>query len=185
MTTASGRVSKDALLPSSGFAFGGGTKPLSELVFKKYDLDNNGWLSRNELRSMCYDMGYYLSDDEIAWAWTVLDKNGSGTIDYNEFAEWWKKSSRFDHLKMPNEQQAHLLCRVVEIFRSYDKTNIGSLDRAQFTTMVHELIDEGIINGSEHLACEFEQIDRSHDERININELIAWLINVGVLRNNA
>ncbi|CAF0889906.1 unnamed protein product [Rotaria sordida] len=184
MTAASGRTRKDAPLSPSRFAFGGKTKPLSELMFKKYDVDNNGSISCNELRSLCYDLGYYLSDDEIAWAWTVMDKDGSGTIDYNEFTEWWRTSSRFEYLKMPNEQQAHLLGRVIEIFRSYDKTNTGTLDRAQFTAMIQDLVEEGILNGSGHLACEFDEIDRSHDERININELIAWLINIRVLGND-
>ncbi|CAF2503605.1 unnamed protein product [Rotaria sp. Silwood2] len=143
----------------------------------------SGSISRDELRFLCYDLGYYLSDNEIAWALTIIDKDGSGKIDYNEFTKWWKTSSRFEYLKMPNEQQERLLGRVVEIFRSHDKTNTGSLDRSQFTTMIQDLIEEGILNGSGHLASEFEEIDHSHDERININELIAWLKNVGVLGN--
>ncbi len=132
---------------------------------------------------MCYDLSYYLSDDELAWAWTLIDKDGSGLIDYREFAEWWKTSSRFEHLKMPNEKQVLLLCRVAEICRSYDKMNTGTLDRAHFSAVCQALIQEGILNDNGHQACDFDEIDHSHDGRINFNELIAWLKNVGILDN--
>jgi calcium-binding protein CML len=144
-----------------------------------------GSISRAELRSLCYDLGYYLSDDELTWAWTIIDKDGSGMIDYREFAEWWKTSSRFEHLKMPNEQQTLLLIRVAEICRSYDKINIGTLDRTQFTALCQTLIQEGILNANEYQACSFDEIDRSHDGRIHFNELIAWLKNIGILNNGS
>ncbi|CAF4417073.1 unnamed protein product, partial [Adineta steineri] len=121
-----------------------------------------------------------LSDDELAWAWTIMDKDGSGMIDYNEFAEWWKTSSRFEHLKMPNEKEAILLSRVAEICRSHDTHNTGTLDRAQFTSVCQTLTQEEILNANEHQACNFDEIDRGHDGRINFNELIAWFKNVGL-----
>ncbi len=142
-----------------------------------------GSISRDELRSLCYDLGYYLSDDELAWAWTIMDKDGSGMIDYREFAEWWKTSSRFEHLKMPNEKQAFILSRVAEICRSYDKNNKGTLDRTQFTSVCQTLVLEGILNTNGYQACDFDEIDRSHDGRINFNELITWLKNIGILDN--
>jgi hypothetical protein len=202
MTTANGSKKYGAPLPPSSFAFGGRTKPISQLMFNKYDVDESGKIaivvfsfkelflfsclgsiSRDELRSLCYDMGYYLSDDELTWAWTVMDKDGNGTIDYNEFAEWWKTSSRFEHLKMPNKEQAVLLHRLIEIFRSYDKDDTGTLNQTQFTAMCQALIQEDILNAKDHQACDFDEIDRSHDGRINFNELIAWFKNVGLFDN--
>ena len=42
MATADGNKKYGFPLPPSSFAFGGGTKPVSQLMFNKYDLDNNG-----------------------------------------------------------------------------------------------------------------------------------------------
>jgi hypothetical protein len=42
MTTANGNKKYGSPLPPSSFAFGGGTKPVSQLMFNKYDLDHNG-----------------------------------------------------------------------------------------------------------------------------------------------
>ena len=84
---------------------------------------------------------------------------------------------------MPNEQQAQRLCRIIEIFRSYDKENEGSLDRNQFTDVIQILTDEGLLNASKHPARVFDEVDRSGDGQINFNELIAWFINVGIFNN--
>ena len=128
-------------------------------------------------------MGYYLSDNELAWAWTVMDKDGSGHIDYREFADWWKTSSRFENLKMLNDQQTILLCQVAEIFRSYDVANQGTLDRTQFRALSQDLIRDGILDTNAHQTCQFDEIDRGHDGRIHFNELIAWFKDIGILDN--
>lgn len=141
----------------------------------------SGSISREELRSLCYDMGYYLSDDELEWAWTIIDKDGDGKIDYHEFLAWWRTSSRFEHLRLPNTFQCQLICHIAEIFRSYDKHNRGKLNKHEFDKMRRDLVRHHIINEKNHQACQFEEIDRGHDGSINFNELIAWFKDVGVL----
>jgi calcium-binding protein CML len=140
-----------------------------------------GSISRAELRSLCYDMGYYLSDAELEWASTLIDKDGNGQIDYHEFADWWRTSSRFEHIRMPNAHQTQLICHIAEIFRSYDKHNHGVLNKKEFEKMRKDLIRHHIIDEHEHQACQFDEIDRGHDGNINFNELIAWFKDVGVL----
>lgn len=126
-------------------------------------------------------MGYYLSDTEIEWALTLIDKDGDGKIDYDEFVAWWRTSSRFEHLRVTSAHQAQLICNIAEIFRSYDKHNHGKLNRREFEKMHRDLIQHRIINEKDHRACQFDEIDRGHDGSINFNELIAWLKDVGVL----
>jgi Ca2+-binding EF-hand superfamily protein len=126
-------------------------------------------------------MGYYLSDSELEWALTLIDKDGDGKIDYHEFTSWWRTSSRFEHLRVTDAYQSQLICHIAEIFRSYDKHNHGKLNKNEFDKMHRDLIRHHIINENDHQACQFEEIDRGHDGSINFNELIAWLKDVGVL----
>jgi Ca2+-binding EF-hand superfamily protein len=154
-----------------------GPKEIKNILF----LSLLGTISRDELRSLCYDMGYYLSNDELEWACTLIDKDGNGKIDYQEFADWWRTSSRFEHLRLPNAHQTQLICHIAEIFRSYDKHNHGVLNKKEFEKMRKDLVRHHIINEHEHQACQFEDIDRGHDGTINFNELIAWFKDVGVL----
>lgn len=48
------------------------SKPLSRILFDKYDKDNSGSINVKELGSLCYDKGYFLNDAELAQAMKVL-----------------------------------------------------------------------------------------------------------------
>lgn len=126
-------------------------------------------------------MGYYLSDDELAWAWTIVDQDGSGYVEYREFADWWKTSSRFEHLRMLDDEQMAIVCRLAELFQSHDRSHRGTLDQTQFVALRQALIEDGILDANEHRACQFEEIDQGRDGRIHFNELIAWFKHVGIL----
>ncbi|CAF1113837.1 unnamed protein product [Didymodactylos carnosus] len=160
------------------FAFGGSTKPVSELIFKKYDLDENGSIELEELRNLCYDMGCYLSDKDLIWARTFLDKDGDGRISYPEFAAWWKTSNRFHYLKLDSKQM-NIIHKICEIYRSYDQQNKGILDKTKFQSLKTDLLKHNILK--ENQPFNFDEIDRSHDGKINFNELIAWFVDIGLL----
>jgi len=124
-------------------------------------------------------MGYYLSDAQLDWARTLIDKDGSGEINYAEFSSWWQNPLRFDHLLLSDEQ-VNKLHEIIKLFRSYDKKNQGQLDKKQFEELFQELIQQNIMEQNQ--ANQFDEIDRSHDEKINFNELIAWFYDQGVLQ---
>ncbi|CAF0897287.1 unnamed protein product [Rotaria sordida] len=178
----SGSLSKNkkitvALSPKL-FAFGGGTKPVSQLLFNKYDTDKNGVISMDELRFLCYDMGYFLSNTQLDWARTFIDKDGSGGINYKEFSSWWQNSSRFEHLLLSDEQ-FNKLHQITQLYRSYDKKNQGQLDKKQFKELFQELVRKKIME--ENQTNQFDEIDRSQDGKINFNEFVAWFYDQGVL----
>jgi len=62
-----------------------------EDLFNSFDVDKNGYIDYDELR-LC--MKYYglpfKNKDEAMKAFKVIDKNGDGQIDLNEFMIWWK-----------------------------------------------------------------------------------------------
>jgi Ca2+-binding EF-hand superfamily protein len=123
-------------------------------------------------------MGYFLSDAQLDWARTLIDKDGSGEISYAEFSAWWQNPSRFDHLLLSDEQ-LNKLHKVTELFRRFDKKNQGELDKKQFNELFKELVKQNIMEQSQ--ANHFDEIDRSQDGTINYNELIAWLYDQRVL----
>jgi Ca2+-binding EF-hand superfamily protein len=124
-------------------------------------------------------MGYFLSDVQLDWARTLIDKDGSGEISYAEFCSWWQNPLRFDHLLLSDEQ-LNKLHKITELFRLYDKKNQGQLDKKQFEELFKELIQKNIMEQNQ--ASHFDEIDRSHDGNINFNELIAWFYDQGVLQ---
>ncbi|KAJ3058255.1 hypothetical protein HDU99_006896, partial [Rhizoclosmatium hyalinum] len=53
-------------------------------VFAKYDTDKSGSINASEFKALCYDMGYFLSEEEVQMDLKMLDLDGSGAITYDE-----------------------------------------------------------------------------------------------------
>lgn len=92
---------------------------VSQIVFKKYDEDGNG-ISTSEFRNLCYDLGHYLSEDELNMAIKFLDADGSGKIEYNEFQKWWRESNKWSKLEL-SDDQIRVLNQAATYFGYFDK----------------------------------------------------------------
>lgn len=64
--------------------------------------DNSGCIDASEFRQLCQALGYvFASMDEVEKAVKMIDEDGSGEIEWEEFEDWWKsedKFSDFEHL---------------------------------------------------------------------------------------
>ena len=132
----------------------------------------------SELRFLCYDMGYYLTDEQYEWANIYLDKDGNKEISYEEFCHWWQNPLRFDHLLLSDEQ-LEKFHEMIQLFRSFDRSNEGLLEDKDFDRLFQNLIEKNLIETNQ--AKQFEEIDRSKDGKINFNELISWFCDQGIL----
>ena len=133
----------------------------------------------DELRDLCYSMGYFLTEKQLEWARTFIDKDGSGQISYDEFSVWWQNPLRFEHLLL-SDAQLEKLHEIVDLFRSFDRFNQGFIEKNQFEKLFRQLIEKKILEESQ--AKQFDEIDRSKDGQINFNELIAWFYEQGILK---
>jgi hypothetical protein len=57
--------------------------------FEKFDFNKDGSLDTTELSSLCQSMGSTLSRLELESAVFILDKDGDGKIQKQEFIDWW------------------------------------------------------------------------------------------------
>ncbi|XP_062203323.1 uncharacterized protein LOC133905527 [Phragmites australis] len=56
-------------------------------AFRVFDQDQNGFISRDELRHVLENLGERLSDEELAEMLREADVDGDGQINYTEFAK--------------------------------------------------------------------------------------------------
>eukprot|EP01094_Clydonella_sp_ATCC50884_P005680 TRINITY_DN1461_c0_g1_i2.p2 TRINITY_DN1461_c0_g1~~TRINITY_DN1461_c0_g1_i2.p2 ORF type:complete len:167 (-),score=53.54 TRINITY_DN1461_c0_g1_i2:320-820(-) len=117
-------------------------KPISRIMFDKYDVDGDSSIGPKEFKDLCYDLGHYLSEQELEFGLQSLDKDGSGAIEYNEFLEWWRNNDRFEMLKLDD---AALAKRVdaSATFRQFDDDNSGTIDANEFEGLHALLLERG------------------------------------------
>lgn len=81
-------------------------------TFKAMDENNDGVLSKQELRQGLINSGKMFSDDEIDEIFAKIDIDGSGTISYSEYM-----AAAIDKDRMLSEE------KLIKVFKIFDKVN--------------------------------------------------------------
>lgn len=59
--------------------------------FREFDTDGNGSIGEDEFARLVAALGLRLTAGEIQIAYSAIDINGNGRIDFGEFKNWWAK----------------------------------------------------------------------------------------------
>ena len=59
-------------------------------AFKKFDLDNSGYISVKELQQILARIGQHYSTEQIAELVSLVDANSDGRLSYQEFVKLMK-----------------------------------------------------------------------------------------------
>ncbi|KAJ3331686.1 HIR complex subunit [Blyttiomyces sp. JEL0837] len=140
-------------------------------LFDKYDLDSSGSISTNEFRQLCYDMGYFLTDKELALDVKLLDVDGDGEISYEEFITWWKQDDRFKSLQM-NDEDYDKLSNYLHYFKKFDKDGSGIIDVREFKALYMDLVKRKMAKKT--LMGTLQDIDTNKDGKVSFNEYVRW-----------
>merc|ERR1711865_193957 len=63
----------------------------TRVAFSKYDSDNSGEISIEELNTLLRDLGRRFPPDKLHEAVAKLDKDGSGSLSFDEFLPWFSE----------------------------------------------------------------------------------------------
>jgi len=65
-------------------------------IFRKFDEDNSQSIDALEFQRLCHALGYeFTSRSEVDKAVEMLDDDSSGTIEWDEFRNWWQSNDKF------------------------------------------------------------------------------------------
>ena len=144
-----------------------------ERIFSKYDHDHDGSVNVSELRAMCMEMGALLSEEELRMAVHVLDTDGNGKIDFDEFKRWWSTSDRFERLRH-NEAELAFLNGAFASFLSFDRDMNGTVNKQEFTSLHQVLHASGY--RTRDVEEDWKFMDRDNSGTISFSEYVDWLI---------
>ncbi|KAJ3296424.1 hypothetical protein HDU79_006655 [Rhizoclosmatium sp. JEL0117] len=140
-------------------------------VFARYDTDKSGSINASEFKALCYDMGYFLSEEEVQMDLKMLDLDGSGAITYDEFIKWWRRDDRFQILQVSKEEMDRLSAYMA-LFKKYDSDQSGCIDVREFKNLFIDLTKRKLVNKS--LMSAMRDLDQNHDGKVSFNEFVVW-----------
>ncbi|KAG7376841.1 hypothetical protein PHYPSEUDO_012663 [Phytophthora pseudosyringae] len=118
-------------------------KELRETVraaFACYDEDGSGWIDAAELRHLVADLGGVLTERDFREALRLLDRDGNGVIDRDEFTEWWIGQNEGNEAAGEVEKT---LARLKDLGRQRFKVDIHTACWNGFEDVVARLVEDG------------------------------------------
>jgi len=144
-----------------------------EKVFSKYDHDHDGSVDVSELRAICMEMGALLTEEELRIAIHILDTDGNGKIEFEEFKRWWSTSDRFERLRH-NEAELAFLNGAFASFLSFDRDMDGTVSKDEFYQLHQVLHDSGYRTRS--VEDDWKFMDKDNSGFVSFSEYVDWLI---------
>jgi len=149
------------------------TGSLSQRIFNKYDTDQDGSISTKELHALCMEMGYELNPEQLEMAIKVMDTDGNGTIEYDEFEKWWNTEDRFGKMQRTPEEIEYLQSAYAK-FVSFDTDGNGTIERGEFDALHAMLVEEKYT--THEVDDDWSDMDKDNSGSISFAEYNEWLI---------
>jgi Ca2+-binding EF-hand superfamily protein len=152
---------------------GGGTLPTSKIIFNKFDPNRIGSIGVEQFQQMASNFGIWLHGDALSLAIKMIDTDGNGTIEYNEFLNWYQQST-FASLSLTDDKKLLRRHEAAIIFNKYDDDHSGVIDQQEFIGLHQELLLKKLTK-HENVEKALEDIDGNGDGKIQFNEFVWWL----------
>jgi len=138
-----------------------------EALFVQYDDDDSGELEMEEVRQLVAQLGTQLSDQEAANLFRVMDADGSGSVDFKEFA------TVILHQKQQKKVNYRELAE--KMFHIFDQDGSGVVQQDEIMDQMRKM---GKNWDHEGIAFFLSQIDKDGSGEIDRNEFVEYIMKI-------
>lgn len=143
-------------------------------VFRKYDTSGDGSIDYAELCQLLKDMGMKLSPPQVEEICKEVDKDGSGEIEFDEFAAMWVVLARRNKIINPREYMTgDQITSYFKIFTMFDTSGDGSIEKEELDNLFRRL---GIVLKKEQLDALVKQYDVDGSGEFDFDEFCVMMI---------
>ncbi|XP_022782195.1 calcineurin subunit B-like [Stylophora pistillata] len=141
-------------------------KIVVQSLFKKYDTDENGHLSKKE--ALCLlkdDLG--MDNKQAEACYLLVDKDGGGSISFEEFFSWFRDEKGLECVN--DKSRCYYISKAVDEFKKYDKDGNGTIDKDELKLLLKA------VNYRHDSDAALRALDTTGDGKISFPEFLAWL----------
>eukprot|EP00058_Branchiostoma_floridae_P007770 XP_002593258.1 hypothetical protein BRAFLDRAFT_87239 [Branchiostoma floridae] len=138
-------------------------------VFKNCDVDGDGYISTEELKTALTDLAIIPTENLIQGIMDHYDEDANGKLDFEEFEKLVKDLKKFGEAD-PEE--------VLDMFNTIDQDKSGYIDEEELRQAMTEKFD----TDDQTIKAMVKMADKDGDGKISISEFIGIIMS---LRENA
>lgn len=129
-------------------------------MFKLFDLDGDGFITREELGKLMFSLGRVSTQEETQKALEEIDQNGNDKIEMDEFTTWMEKN----YTLSPNKVED-----IVQAFKIFDLDGNGWISCEEFKHILMKFGGEFTEDEVEHI---FRESDLNNDGKLAYAEFV-------------
>jgi Ca2+-binding EF-hand superfamily protein len=160
-------------------------------TFRDFDADRSGDLDYEEFRNGLQMLGFRVNDAEFSEVMKILDKDGDGTIAYEEFCNQLGNTTMYgidgvgasDEAAAADAEERRARSLLGRVWARVDADGSGTLDREEVGQV---LVQMGFENtGEKVLNRVMKELDQDGSGDVDFDEFSEWFLNQDEsLRNN-
>ena len=133
-------------------------------AFKRFDLDQDGYLSLKELGDLLISLGHPVSQEDLRDMTNEIDIEGNGTVDFKEFIQLMARKIR----DIDNEEE------YIEAFKIFDRNNDDSIsveEMKEIMTILGQYV-WGVSPTDEEMIEMIKEADTDYDGYLHYSDFI-------------
>lgn len=134
-------------------------------AFAMFDTDGGGTIETHELKQVMTELGDEPTDEEIQEMILMVDENGDGAIDFDEFITLMRL--RMGESGDDNEKKLR------DVFNIFDADGSGGIDRDEMRQLMKKLAQSLT---EEEISAMMEEVDKDGDGEISFEEFKALML---------
>ncbi|MCI19238.1 calmodulin-like protein 1-like [Trifolium medium] len=131
-----------------------------KMVFDKFDSNKDGKISQQEYKATLKSLGMGKSVNEVPNIFRVVDLDGDGFINFEEFMEAQKKGGGVRSLDIQSA------------FRTFDKNGDGKISAEEIKEMLWKLEERCSLEDCKRMV---RAVDTDGDGMVDMNEFVAMM----------
>mmetsp|Transcript_29296 Transcript_29296/g.32542 ORF Transcript_29296/g.32542 Transcript_29296/m.32542 type:complete len:151 (+) Transcript_29296:91-543(+) len=132
-------------------------------AFALFDQDGNGMISKEELGKVMKSLGQEPTSEQLDQMINEVDKDNSGTIEFDEFLQLMAKQMT----------KGDLQDELREAFKAFDQNGDGKISKAELKKVMEGL---GENLSDQDISDMIDEADHDGDGEINYEEFVAMML---------
>ena len=152
-------------------------KAMVKRMFDRYDKEKKGHITLEQFKKISsVSSGVEMTDAQAEMVMKLVDKDASGTIDFEEFWDFWKQpheGSKFARCAFTDEQ-LDTLKKMQDLFDQVDQDKNGVIDKAEFPALYEEL-KKAAVKDLGDMDTVWNELDADGNGNLCFAELVAYV----------